>query len=173
MEKINTGFTAYLQETYEIMGKIGLLLVSGDTGSSNVMAIGWGTAGIIWGKPIFIVLVRPSRYTFGFIEKKGEFTVNVPTQDMEEIVTFCGSTSGRDRNKFKEKNLTVLPAKKVVSPIIKECRIFYECRVVHKNNVIPAELAPDIPPDFYPQGDYHRVYFGEILAAYKNKQKFL
>lgn len=167
MDEINTSFAAYSQETFETMGKIGLLLVSGDAKNSNVMAIGWGTAGIIWGKPIFIVLVRPSRYTFGFIEKQGEFTVNVPGLDMEEIVTFCGTASGRNCNKFKEKNLTLLSAKKVASPIIKQCKIFYECRVVHRNNVISAELAPDLPSEFYPEGDYHRVYFGEILAVYK------
>jgi len=168
MEQINTGFLHYLKDTFEIMGKIGVFLVSGNTDNPNVMAIGWGTAGIIWGKPVFIVLVRPSRYTFGLIEKTGEFTVNVPYPEMEEVVSFCGTVSGRDHDKFKEKNLTPLPGKKVKCPIIKESFIHYECRVVHKNDVIPRELFPDIPPEYYPEGDYHRVYFGEILAAYKD-----
>ncbi len=167
MREVSTDFTHYLKETFEVMVDMGALLVSGDEEKSNVMTIGWGTAGIIWGKPIFVVLVRPSRYTYGLIEKIGEFTVNVPTAGMEDIVSFCGTVSGRNYNKFKEKNLTPLPSKKVKPPVIKECSISFECRVVHKNDVIPKELFPDISPEFYPQGDYHRVYFGEILEVYK------
>ncbi|GAH31050.1 unnamed protein product [marine sediment metagenome] len=169
MREVNMDFTRYLRETFKMMNETGLLLVSGDMEKSNVMTIGWGTSGIIWGKPVFIVLVRPSRYTYGFIEKIGQFTVNVPFPEMEEIVSFCGTVSGRNHDKFREKNLTAVPGRKVKCPTIRECSISYECRIVHKNDVIPAELFPDIPPEYYPQGDYHRVYFGEILAAYKGK----
>ncbi|TET93780.1 flavin reductase family protein, partial [Candidatus Aerophobetes bacterium] len=77
MREVDMDFTRYLKETFEMMNEVGLLLASGDMDKSNVMAIGWGTAGIIWGKPVFIVLVRPSRYTYGLIEKIGQFTVNV------------------------------------------------------------------------------------------------
>ncbi len=167
MREVDMGFARYLKETFEMMNKTGLLLASGDRDKSNVMAIGWGTAGIIWGKPVFVVLVRPSRYTYGLIEKNGQFTVNVPFPEMEELVSFCGTVSGRSHHKFKEKNLTAVPGKKVECPAIRECSISYECRVVHKNDVIPVELFGDIPPEYYPQGDYHRVYFGEILTAYK------
>jgi len=167
MVEANTDFSDYLKETFGVMNQMGVLLVSGAIDKPNVMTIGWGTAGIIWGKPTFITLVRPSRYTHGLIEKGKEFTVNVPTLEMEEVVSFCGTASGRDHDKFKEKNLTSLPGKKVKCPVIKECSVFYECRVVHKNLVIPGELFPGIRSEFYPQGDYHTLYFGQILAAYK------
>jgi len=167
MREVDTSFIHYLKETFGIMNNLGVLLVSGNMNKFNVMTIGWGTAGIIWGKPVFCVLVRPSRYTYGLIEKNGEFTVNVPTPGMEEVVSFCGTVSGRNHDKFKEKNLTAIPGKKVKCPIIKECSISYECQVVHKNDVVPGELFSDIPPEYYLQGDYHRVYFGEILAVYK------
>jgi hypothetical protein len=32
--------------------------------------------------------------------------------------------------------------------------------------VIPDELADEIRASAYPQGDFHRIYFGEILAVY-------
>jgi hypothetical protein len=89
MREVDTGFTGYLKETFEVMNDLGLLLVSGDMDKPNVMAIGWGTAGITWGKPLFVVLVRPSRYTYGLIEKSGEFTVNVPFPEMEEVVSLA------------------------------------------------------------------------------------
>ena len=45
-----------------------LLVSQGKEGLPNVMAIGWGTIGWVWGRPIFSVLVRPSRYTYKLME---------------------------------------------------------------------------------------------------------
>jgi flavin reductase (DIM6/NTAB) family NADH-FMN oxidoreductase RutF len=73
--------------------------------------------------------------------------------------------SGRDYDKFKEKKLTAIPSKKVKTPIIKECILHFECRVVNKNDLIPSELEKSITAALYAKGDFHRVYFGEILAC--------
>ena len=99
--KVEAGNFDYLNETLDVLGKPGLLLVSTDAdGKPNAMTIGWGTVGIIWGKPIFVVLVRPSRYTYGLMEQTEDFTVNVPSAELREAVAFCGSKSGRDYDKF-------------------------------------------------------------------------
>ena len=167
MAKVEVGYTDYLKETNKMLGHDGLLLASADDkGNANAMTIGWGTVGIIWGKPIFIVLVRPSRHTYSLIEYMDDFTVNVPTPELADKVLYFGTVSGRDQDKFKAKGLTAIPGTKVKSPIIKECAIHYECKVVHKNDVIPNELVEEIRNGSYPQGDFHRVYFGEILAVY-------
>jgi len=79
MPKIEVSYTDYLKETNKMLGHGGLLLASTDAkGNPNAMTIGWGTIGIIWAKPIFVVLVRPSRYTYDLIEITNDFTVNVP-----------------------------------------------------------------------------------------------
>lgn len=167
MAKIEAGYTDYLKETNKMLGHGGLLLASVDAqGNPNVMTIGWGTVGIIWGKPIFVVLVRPSRYTHSLIEITDDFTVNVPTPELADEVLYFGTVSGRDQDKFKAKGLTATPSKKVKAPIVEECAIHYECRVVHKNDVIPDELAEEIRNSFYRNGDSHRIYFGEILSVY-------
>jgi flavin reductase (DIM6/NTAB) family NADH-FMN oxidoreductase RutF len=143
-----------------------VLLVSQGKGESpNAMTIGWGTMGVIWAKPVFIVLVRPSRYTYGLIQETGEFTVNVVPPHLKEVANYCGTVSGRDKDKFAEKKLTALPSEKVLAPIIEECTIHFECRVIHKNDLIPSELDKAIVPQFYKAGDYHRLYFAEILAC--------
>ena len=69
--------TKYADETITTLGKCGCLLLSGEKEKSNVMTIGWGLIGQLWGKPCFMVAVRPSRYTFKFMEESGEFTVLV------------------------------------------------------------------------------------------------
>jgi flavin reductase (DIM6/NTAB) family NADH-FMN oxidoreductase RutF len=155
-----------MEETVRAFGEDRVLLVSrGKEGLPNVMAIGWGTMGIIWRKPIFIVLVRPSRFTYKLIEETGEFTVNVVPPKLKEVVQYCGSVSGRDYDKFKEKQLTALPSQKVRTPMIKECILHFECRVVGKSDLIPSELEKSIINTFYAKGDFHRIYFGEILAC--------
>ena len=166
MAKKTTDYRDHIEETVKAFGEDRVLLVSrGKDSLPNVMAIGWGTTGIIWRRPIFVVLVRPSRYTYKLIEGAGEFTVNIVPPELKEVVQYCGTVSGRDHDKFKEKNLTAIPSKKVETPIIKECILHFECRVVHKSDLIPSELEKSIVNSLYPKGDFHRVYFGEILTC--------
>jgi flavin reductase (DIM6/NTAB) family NADH-FMN oxidoreductase RutF len=166
MAKIIADYKDCVNETIKAFDESRVLLVShGKEGLPNVMAIGWGATGIIWRKPMFVVLVRPSRHTYRLIEETGEFTVNVVPPQLKEVVQYCGTVSGRDHNKFKEKQLTAIPSKKVKAPIIRECVLHFECRVVYKNDLIPSELDESIIPSLYPKGDFHRVYFGEILAC--------
>ena len=161
--------TQYLTETVELLHEMGLLLVSGTLEKANVMTIGWGLPGILWSNPFFMVAVRPSRHTFEFIEKTGDFTVNVPTRDMREIASYCGTVSGREHDKFKEKRLTLLPSKKINSPIIAECPIHYECKVAFKTPLIPKLIPKDTVSSLYSHGDLHTLCFGEIVAAYADE----
>lgn len=166
MAKIEVPYTQALDVTLERLTRGGLLLASlNETGKPNTMTVGWGTAGVIWSKPIFVVLVRPSRYTFGCIEATVDFTVNVPAPGMEQITELCGTVSGRDRDKFAECGLTAVPGKRVKSPTIGECDISYECVVVHRNDIIAEHLTEEIMRSAYPNADFHRVYYGEILTT--------
>jgi len=107
MPKIEVAWDSYLNETTDRLSE-GLLLASLDPeGKPNAMAIGWGSVGIVWSRPMFVVLVRHSRYTYECIEASGDFTVNVPSPDMVEAVNFCGTVSGRDHDKFAECGFTV------------------------------------------------------------------
>lgn len=166
MAKTEVNWTDYFRQTMSVMRTDGLLLVSSGKDGPNVMTIGWGSMGSIWGRPMFLVMVRPSRFTHGCLERNGDFTVNVPPASLSEVVAYCGMVSGRDRDKFKEKHLTPVRSKRVRSPIIRECVVHYECQTVHKNMVVPDALTGEIRSASYPAGDFHDIYFGEILAVY-------
>ena len=166
MEYSNIPYTTYLQETLFRLRHPGLLLAtSGADGKANAMTIGWGMVGVIWGKPIFTVLVRPSRHTYKLLEESDSFTVCVPAQAQFEAVDFCGTRSGRDYDKFRECNMAVEPSTQISAPGIAGCSVIYECQVVHTNDVIPANLTDEIKTSAYAGGDFHRVYYGEILAV--------
>ena len=167
MAKVDVGYGDLFHETVHVMTSGGLLLAAQDEqGKPNAMAIGWGTLGSVWGKPLLLVLVRPSRCTYDLIEQTGDFTVNVPPAELAQAVQHCGSVSGRAHDKLPECGLTTAPAREVNAPIIEQCVIHYECRVVHKNDVVPSELVRNIQEGSYANGDYHRIYWGQILATY-------
>ena len=64
MAKLEVKPDTYLDETVARLPD-GLLLASLDPqGQPNAMAIGWATLGIVWSRPMFVALVRHSRYTF-------------------------------------------------------------------------------------------------------------
>lgn len=160
-------FDEFAVETLQKLKDPGLLLVGAKkNGKRNVMTIGWGFVGVMWRLKVFVVLVRPSRFTHEFVEDGGEFTVNVPDEGMEKAVAYCGEVSGREHNKFKESKLHLVKGKKVKVPVIKECKIHYECRVIHKLKINPRLVPDKMKKRFYPKKNFHTVYFGEILAAY-------
>lgn len=97
--------------------------------SSNLITVAW--AGIVCSAPPMVsISVRSERHSYGLIKQSGEFTVNVPTAMMAKKVDWCGVKSGRDFNKFKECNFTPVPGSKVKAPIVAECPLALECKVV-------------------------------------------
>ncbi|MEA1962006.1 MAG: flavin reductase family protein [Bacillota bacterium] len=133
----------------------------------NTMTIGWGSLGIAWRKPVLMVMVRYSRFTHELLENAADFTVSVPLDTaMKPALSTAGSKSGRDINKFETANLTAQPSKIVQSPVINECDLFYECKIIYQQSMDPAEMPSEIKETFYGDDDLHVMYFGEIVASY-------
>ena len=166
MARVQTGNFDAAQVTYARLRSPGLLLVGGAE-KPNIMTIGWGTLGVIWSKPVFSVLVRPSRYTHDFLENHGEFCVCVPTEEMKDAVMLCGTKSGRDVDKVAQCSFTMEQGMQVKVPFIAQCPLHYECRTVHSNQVLPARIDAGIKVEYYPYEDYHTIYHGEILGVYR------
>lgn len=166
MGKRDIQFTEHYSAVMRRLTSGGLLLGSYDAaGTPNIMTVGWGSLGSIWGIPGWIVLVRPSRHTYQGIEHGGVFSVNVPTADMSAACETCGTLSGRDVDKFAKCGLTAEKGQTVLAPVVAQCPIVYECQVVHSNDVMPERLDEEIISGFHVNGDFHRVYFGKILSA--------
>ena len=94
----------YMQVAEEAMGQIkeGAFLTVKADGALNTMTIGWATIGYVWSRPIMMVAVRLSRHTFGLMEAAEDFTVSIPSTDMDAELDCCGTRSGRDFDKFKQ-----------------------------------------------------------------------
>ncbi|HSR11129.1 MAG TPA: flavin reductase family protein [Thermodesulfobacteriota bacterium] len=160
----------YPEAMQEIMGQIeqGALLVVKGKERMNVMTIGWGMFGVVWRRPMMMVAVRNSRYTYEIIEEADSFTVTVPTGPRKKEINFCGSKSGRQVDKFKECNLSTMDARKVTTPVLSIPGFHFECAIVYKTPMDPKSLSPDLW-GIYPAKDYHTLYFGEIVASYQTE----
>ncbi len=138
-------------------------------GKTNTMTIGWGGVGIMWGKPVFTAMVRQSRFTKELVEQSGEFTITLPLTEMKEALALCGSKSGRDMDKIAAAKLSLADGQAIATPIIAVPGLHLECKVVFKQTMPPENLAAEQQTKWYANGDYHTMYFGEIVAAYKTE----
>ena len=153
---------------FEMIEKQAALFTAGTPGDFNTMTIGWGWIGWCWKRPVFAAVVRPQRFTHDILERTGEFTVSVPTLlPLKKELAYAGNRSGRDENKFVGHGLTALPGQKVDAPIVGECGLHYECRVVLTQEMTEDRMAPEVLRTAYPRRDLHTIYFGEILTCYR------
>ncbi len=153
--------------TMEAMARDGVLLVSTDSlRRPNGMTVSWGTIGQIWSRHVFVVLVRPSRNTYRLLENTGDFTINVLPSELASALDYWGKVSGRDHDKWARTGLRPAPSRMVRSPIVEQGILHFECRVVHRHDLVPTNLVPELISAYYPSDDFHRVYYGEIVACY-------
>jgi len=155
-----------------------LIAVKTGEGRANVLTVAW--AGIVAGRPPMLALEIGQHYSTPFLEREKCFTANIPsTQQMVEA-DYCGMVSGsEDPDKPKTCGLTLLPSTRVSAPIIAECPLNFECRIVREvpvgaskfylaeivethideeamegNDIAPLKVDPLI---FTPDGYYHAL----------------
>ncbi|MCH3995790.1 MAG: flavin reductase family protein [Prevotella sp.] len=164
----------------EILKRVnqGVLLTTKAGDRVNTMAISWGTLGIEWNRFIFTTFVRQGRFTREQLDKNPEFVISIPqSEDDKKIIGFCGSHSGRDTDKIKAMNLTLVKSDKVSVPAIKELPLTLECKVAyHQLQDVDAINNEQWRKSCYPQDkpstfsganrDAHIAFYGEIVKAY-------
>ena len=134
---------------------------------SNTMIIGWGGITVEWGKPVFLVLVRDSRATYDLIEKSNEFSVSVPLDSpLLKEIQICGTKSMREIDKFEVCHFTKVKARKINTPVIGECTLHFECKVIYKQRLDEAKIPESIYKRYYENRAIHTVYYGEIVDQY-------
>jgi len=117
----------------------------------------------MWSRPFTFVAVRHSRYTYEFMEAYNTFTLSAFPDEYHNALSLLGSHSGRDGDKISQAGLTPEPANQVASPAFKEAEMVIECLKMYADDLNPAHFLDMTIHDVYPNRDYHRIYYGEIL----------
>ncbi|MBN2415377.1 flavin reductase [bacterium] len=156
----------FIIDIHELWLNRWLLLACGDMEKDdfNAMTIAWGGMGVMWNKPMVQVVVRPTRHTYGFMERYDSFTVSVFPDRFRDALQLLGSRSGRDGDKIADSGLTPVASQTVSSPGFAEAELIVECRTMFRSDMLPDQFLDASINGHYPHKDYHRIYFGEVLA---------
>ncbi len=133
--------------------RVVIALTCDEKGKVNLIPLGWCMQ-TSFNPPLIAISVGITRYSHRLLEKTGEFVLSFPNKNMGKEVYFCGTHSGKDTDKLKETGLKTRPAKFIRPPLLAECPINLECKVVNSLRT----------------GD-HTIFVGRILAAYVEKKE--
>lgn len=147
MEKVQGNMRSCLQPRPNI-----LVSCRGVDGKNNALAVAY-CCNCSYDPPMVMVGIVPSRYSYNIIKETGAFAVNIVTEEQKEIFDYLGSHSGRDEDKFAKLNIKVKEGTKVNVPLIEECPINIECKVV--DSIITGS---------------HEMFVGKIEYVHANKE---
>jgi len=149
---------------FTLFGNDWPLLTAGNLNKYNSMTIGWGGLGTIWKKKVGLVLVRPQRYTFQFLEKESYFSLSFFDESYKKVLNYFGSKSGKDVDKAKETGVTPVEGEQK-TVYFQEARLVLILKKIYFDDIDPNNFLGINPDDFYPGKDYHRLYIGEIVSG--------
>lgn len=166
MERSPIAIESLTVQSYGLFEVQWLLLTAGDfsAGQFNAMTISWGSLGVMWSKLYFQTVVRPVRYTYDFMERYDSFTICAFPKQYRKALSLLGTKSGREGDKIGQAGLTPTASTMVGAPSYAEAELVLECRKTYWQDLEPSHfLIPEIDQN-YPDKDYHRIYYGEVLA---------
>jgi flavin reductase (DIM6/NTAB) family NADH-FMN oxidoreductase RutF len=150
------------------------LLTAGDFASQkyNCMTVSWGSFGTIWNKPFAQVFVRPTRYTYEFINSYPDFTLCAFPETQRKHLQLLGAKSGREIDKLNPKGLTASASTVVGAPGFAEAELILECRKLYWDDIEPGHFLLSSINSLYGLNDHHRSFFAEVLAIHGTSQYF-
>lgn len=156
------------QNVFSLIGDQWMLITAGKQDQCNTMTASWGGLGVLWGKPVATVYIRPQRYTLEFVEREDTFTLCFFGEQYRKALALCGSKSGRDVDKVKECGFTVATAEG--APYFEEADLVLVCKKAYWKYMDPTHfLDGEIDGKWYPEKDYHRIFIGEIVEVLRKK----
>jgi len=152
-------------DPFEMIGKGWALLASGKPDNFNMMTVSWGQVGVLWNKNVVTAYVRPQRYTKGFMDTNDAFTLSFFDAKYRDVLSLCGSKSGRDIDKMHESGLTVEHLDGAV--FFNEAKLIFECEKIYVGQLEKdGFLNEKLITANYPKADFHAFYIGEIKRIF-------
>jgi flavin reductase (DIM6/NTAB) family NADH-FMN oxidoreductase RutF len=112
----------------------------------NFLTVAW-VARLNFQPPMIGVALGKRHYTNAGIHDNKAFSVNIPGTELIEKTDYCGIVTGKTTD--KSKLFDVFYGELSKAPMIRECPLCFECRLVQ---------AVDLPADI--------LFIGEIVSAY-------
>ena len=143
------------------------LVTAGTPEDYNTMTISWGSLGTIWaprgnGRQIATIYIKPSRYTYQYLEKSDYYTISFFPEEKRKDLAYLGSHSGRDEDKLAATSLT--PMEKAHGTMgFAEASLTLVCHKLYSDGFKKENIPADIVAAYYDGEDPHHFYIGEIV----------
>ena len=152
------------ENAVNLFNKRWALLTAGTFEDHNTMTVSWGAMGELWNKPMITVYVRPTRYTYNYMEKEEYFTLSFFGEECRELLTFCGTKSGRDVN--KEFLCGITPVKHSTGSIyFEQAELVIVCKKLYSDDLHPEGFTDKQLCEEQMADTLHKIYFGEITEV--------
>jgi flavin reductase (DIM6/NTAB) family NADH-FMN oxidoreductase RutF len=144
------------------------LVAAGNKDRYNMMTVSWGGLGVLWNYNVATIYIRPSRYTRSFIDQEKMFSLSFFGSN-KEIHKICGFRSGREIDKTAATGLT--PVFEDGAVYFREAELVLICRKIYETTLDNTRFFDSSIEEFYKDipGDYHKIYIGEIVKAYRDE----
>lgn len=153
-------------QPFAAIGQQWALITAQKGGKVNTMTASWGGIGVLWGKNVVTVYIRPQRYTREFVESSEYFTFTLFDSYKKELAVL-GTKSGRDGDKIAEVGFHVETVGG--QPTFREGKTAIVCRKLFCSRMQPDQFVDKtLIPANYPAQDFHYIYIGEIVGLYEN-----
>lgn len=155
---------------FQMIGKEWMLITAGDENKVNTMTASWGGFGVMYGKNVVFIVVRPQRYTKEFLDREDTFSLSFLDKEYRAKLNYLGSVSGRTEDKIAKSGLTVDQVDN--TPYFLEATNVLICKKLYVQQMKGDCLLEDrFKTTFYPNDDYHYLYIAEVTKALKSVSK--
>lgn len=156
----------FTKNPFKMIGDDWLLITAEKDGKTNAMTASWGGVGVIWNKNVAYCFIRDSRYTKEFVDNGETYSLCVFDHEAnKEMLGYMGTVSGRTEDKVEKCKLTV--EKSENTPYFAEAKTVLICKKLYKVEMPLENLEDSVKEEivnrFYPKGDIHTMYVGEIV----------
>lgn len=151
----------FKQSPFKLIGKDWMLITAEANDKVNTMTASWGGFGVMWGKNVAYIVIRPQRYTKEFVDNSEAFSLTFFDSNFKEQLNYLGTVSGRDEDKIKKSNLTVIHTDNI--PYFEEGNIAIFCKKLYTQEYKPEGfIAKELNEKWYPNVDHHTLYIAEV-----------
>ena len=154
---------------FVMIGDEWMLVTAEKEGKINTMTASWGGVGIMWGKTVATVYIRPQRCTKKFVDGSEYFTLSFFDGGQKKALGYLGSVSGNDEpDKIDKTDLHVTQVDG--QPTYEEAMLVLVCKKLYVQEMKEeCFLRSQEIEDWYPEKDFHTMYMAEIVKAYVNE----
>lgn len=154
------------ENVFELIGKRWMFITAGGEAKCNTMTASWGGMGVLWGKPVATVYIRPQRYTNEFVEANDRLTISFVPEQFRKALAYCGAHSGREGDKISAAGLNSAVTQDGV-PYIAQADMVLQCRKMYVDKLDGAKfINQNVVEQWYPEKDFHYIYVCEIEHIY-------